>query len=59
MQHARDALEKFGRVGRLLVTLLLIEWGLILQPLLYLSAFFEAHRQDYYDRLLAVSQRGD
>jgi Fic family protein len=45
--------------GRLLVILLLIEWGLISQPLLYLSAFFEAHRLDYYDRLLAVSQRGE
>lgn len=38
--------------------LLLIEWGLICQPLLYLSAFFEAHRQDYYNRWLVVSQRG-
>jgi Fic family protein len=52
-------LDGNGRVGRLLVILLLIEWGLISQPLLYLSAFFEAHRLDYYDRLLAVSQRGD
>ncbi len=52
-------LEGNGRVGRLLVILLLIEWGLISQPLLYLSAFFEAHRLDYYDRLLAVSQRGE
>ncbi len=52
-------LDGNGRVGRLLVILLLIEWGLISQPLLYLSAFFEAHRLDYYDRLLAVSQHGD
>ena len=52
-------LDGNGRVGRLLVILLLIEWGLISQPLLYLSAFFEAHRLDYYDRLLAVSQRGE
>jgi Fic family protein len=52
-------LDGNGRVGRLLVILLLIEWGLISRPLLYLSAFFEAHRLDYYDRLLAVSQRGD
>jgi Fic family protein len=42
-----------------LVILLLIEWGLISQPLLYLSAFFEAHRLDYYDHLLGVSQRGE
>lgn len=52
-------LDGNGRAGRLLVILLLIEWKLISQPLLYLSAFFEAHRQHYYDRLLAVSQRGD
>lgn len=52
-------LDGNGRLGRLLVILLLIEWGLISQPLLYLSAFFETHRLDYYDRLLAVSQRGE
>jgi len=52
-------LDGNGRVGRLLVILLLIEWGLISQPLLYLSAFFEAHRLDYYDRLLAISRRGE
>jgi Fic family protein len=52
-------LDGNGRVGRLLAILLLIEWGLISQPLLYLSAFFEAHRMDYYDRLLSVSQRGE
>lgn len=47
-----------GRVGRLLLTLLLIEWGLLSQPLLYLSAFFHRHRQAYYDLLIAVSERG-
>ncbi len=52
-------LDGNGRMGRLLVNLLLIEWGLISQPLLYLSAFFEAHRLDYYDRLLAVSRHGE
>ncbi len=52
-------LDGNGRVGRLLVILLLIEWGLISQPLLYLSAYFEAQRPDYYARLLAVSQRGE
>ncbi len=52
-------LDGNGRMGRLLVILLLIEWGLISQPLLYLSAFFEIHRMEYYDRLLAISQRGE
>jgi Fic family protein len=52
-------LDGNGRVGRLLVILLLCEWGLLPQPLLYLSAFFDANRQEYYDRLLRVSQRGD
>src|SRR4030042_646085 len=46
------------RIGRLLTTLLLVSWDLLPLPLLYLSAFFEAHRQAYYDTLLAVSERG-
>lgn len=51
-------LDGNGRVGRLLITLLLCRWGLLSQPLLYLSAYFNAHRQMYYDLLLSVSQRG-
>jgi len=47
-----------GRVGRLLVSLFLVERRLLPSPLLYLSAFFEATRRDYYDRLLAVTRRG-
>lgn len=47
-----------GRVGRLLISLLLCHWGLLPQPLLYLSAFFERYRDDYYRLLLAVSQQG-
>jgi Fic family protein len=48
-----------GRVGRLLTSLLLVQWELLPLPLLYLSAFFYRHRQDYYDLLTAVSERGD
>jgi Fic family protein len=51
-------LDGNGRIGRLLITLLLCAWELLPEPLLYLSAYFEAHRQAYYDLLLAVSQRG-
>jgi len=51
-------LDGNGRVGRLLSGLLLCEWGLLPQPLLILSAYFERCRQEYYDHLLAVSQQG-
>ena len=52
-------LDGNGRVGRLLITLLLVSWGLLRKPLLYLSAFFELHRNEYYARLLAVNQHDD
>lgn len=48
-----------GRVGRLLITLFLIERGRLLQPLLNLSDFVERHRMDYYDLLLRVRTHGD
>ena len=51
-------LDGNGRVGRLLMSLLLVTEKLLPQPLLYLSGFFEARRQDYYSHLLSVSQRG-
>jgi Fic family protein len=51
-------LDGNGRIGRLLMTLLLCGWDLLPEPLLYLSAYFEAHRQDYYNLLLGVSQNG-
>ncbi|HAX71762.1 MAG TPA: Fic family protein [Anaerolineales bacterium] len=51
-------LDGNGRVGRLLIMLLLREWGVLSQPLLNLSAYFEHYRQEYYDHLLAVSQHG-
>ena len=52
-------LDGNGRIGRLIISLLLCEWKILPSPLLYLSAWFERHRQEYYDRLLAVSQRGE
>ncbi len=52
-------LDGNGRVGRLLITLLLVQWGIIPSPLLYLSAYFEATREEYYARLLGVTERGE
>jgi Fic family protein len=51
-------LDGNGRVGRLLITLLLIEHKLLLSPILYLSAFFEATQDEYYRRLYNVSANG-
>jgi cell filamentation protein, protein adenylyltransferase len=48
-----------GRIGRLLLVLLMCVHEALCQPLLYLSAYFEKHRTEYYDGLLAVSQRGE
>jgi Fic family protein len=52
-------LDGNGRVGRLLIVLLLCEWNLLPQPLLNLSTYIEHYRQEYYDHLLSVSQQGD
>jgi Fic family protein len=48
-----------GRVGRLLIALLLCAERVLPSPLLYLSAYFERNRAEYYDRLLGVTQRGE
>jgi Fic family protein len=48
-----------GRVGRLLVVLLLVEWGLLPGPMLDLSAYIEPRRDRYYEALLRVSTHGD
>ena len=47
-----------GRVGRLLITLFLVKQKILPTPLLYLSAFFEASRRDYYSGLRGISERG-
>ena len=52
-------LDGNGRIGRLLVPLFLVDKGLLSSPDFYVSAYLEANRQEYYDRLLAVSQDGD
>ncbi|MCH8802139.1 MAG: Fic family protein [Chloroflexi bacterium] len=52
-------LDGNGRIGRLLLSLLLCDKGYLTQPLLYLSGFFEENRDRYIDSLLRVSQQGD
>ena len=47
-----------GRVGRLLITLMLCERRILPEPLLYLSGYLDQHRQEYYDHLLDVSRQG-
>lgn len=63
MHYQFEAIHPFidgnGRIGRLLISLLLCRDGLLPQPLLYLSDYFERKRAEYYALLLAVSQQGD
>lgn len=63
MHEQFEAIHPFldgnGRVRRLLITLFLMERGRLPQSLLYLSAYIEAHRQDYYDLLQRVRTHGD
>lgn len=63
MCHKRWALHPFldgnGRLGRMLIPLFLYQAGIIKQPMFYISAYLESHREEYYDRLLAVSRDDD
>jgi len=63
MHYQFEAIHPFGdgngRVGRLMTGVFLNERGLMPQPLLFLSEFFERTRDEYYDRLLRVSTDGD
>lgn len=52
-------LDGNGRIGRLMISLMLVLRDALPQPLLYLSAYFEQHRAEYYDHLLITSQKGD
>ncbi len=51
-------LDGNGRVGRLLITFLLTERGVLHKPVLYLSHYFKQHRQTYYEHLQAVRDQG-
>lgn len=52
-------LDGNGRLGRLLIIFFLLSQGHLPSPLLYVSSYFEAHRDEYYDRLQAVRETGD
>ena len=52
-------LDGNGRMGRLIIGLLLMQEGRLSTPLLYLSGYLESHRREYYDRLQAVRETGD
>ena len=62
LEDCMTQLEPFihgGRLGRLLIVLMLIEAGVIQQPLHYMSLFFKQHRSRYYELLDRVRQQED
>jgi Fic family protein len=52
-------LDGNGRVGRLMITLFLVNKGILKTPILYLSDFLEAHRRHYYENLMRVREKND
>lgn len=52
-------LDGNGRIGRLLITFLLCQRGVLSRPLLYLSHYFKRYRREYYDCLMSVREKGD
>jgi Fic family protein len=63
MHYQFEAIHPFmdgnGRVGRLLITLLMCKYGYLPTPSLYLSGYLDRHRDEYLDHLLGVSREGD
>ena len=52
-------LDGNGRIGRLLITALFEHWGMLTEPLLYVSAYLKQHQAEYYRRLSAIRTDGD
>jgi Fic family protein len=63
VHHQFETIHPFldgnGRLGRLLITLLLCSQGVLSEPILYLSLYFKTHRQEYYAQLQQVRESGD
>lgn len=63
VHHQFETIHPFldgnGRLGRLLITLLLCTEGVLSEPILYLSLYFKTHRQEYYAQLQRVRETGD
>ena len=62
--HARfetihPSLDGNGRIARLLIAALLEHWGLLPEPLMYLSGYLKQHQTEYYRRLSAIRTEGD